>query len=61
MKRDFERYPKYKDAYIRAFDRMVANHKDSIKILSNDENLSGGGYNKETILRWWHWILGLAE
>ena len=47
MKRDFERYPKYKDAYIRAFDRMVANHKDSIKILSNDENLSGGGTTRK--------------
>lgn len=33
MKEDFERYPKYKDAYIRAFERMIENHKDRITII----------------------------
>lgn len=28
--RDFERYPKYKDAYIRAFQRMLDNHEEVI-------------------------------
>lgn len=33
MLRDFERYPKYKEAYIRAFQRMIDNHPGQIKIL----------------------------
>ena len=33
MKEDFKRYPKYKDAYIRAFERMIENHKDRITII----------------------------
>ena len=31
MKRDFARYPKYKELYIRAFERMIANHPGMIK------------------------------
>lgn len=33
MERDFARWPKYKELYIRAFDRMAVNHKGKIKIL----------------------------
>lgn len=33
MLRDFDRWPKYKDAYIRAFQRMIDNHPGKIKIL----------------------------
>lgn len=33
MLRDFERYPKYKELYIRAFQRMIDNHPGQIKIL----------------------------
>jgi hypothetical protein len=54
MIRDFERWPKYKDNYIRAFQRMIDNHPGKIKILDpnadtkfklyGDENI-GGGYD----------------
>jgi phosphoadenosine phosphosulfate reductase len=33
MLRDFERWPKYKENYIRAFKRMIDNHPGEIKIL----------------------------
>ncbi|MBQ1776647.1 MAG: phosphoadenosine phosphosulfate reductase family protein [Acidaminococcaceae bacterium] len=33
MIRDFERWPKYKELYIRAFQRMIDNHPGQIKIL----------------------------
>lgn len=34
MLRDFERWPKYKELYIRAFQRMIENHPGQIKILT---------------------------
>lgn len=55
MIRDFERWPKYKELYIRAFQKMIDNHPGQIKILDpnaetkwkliNDvsENSIGGG------------------
>lgn len=33
MERDFKRWPKYRDAYIRAFERMIDNHGDDVKII----------------------------
>lgn len=33
MERDFERWPRYKELYIRAFDKMIDNHPGQIKIL----------------------------
>lgn len=33
MERDFERWPKYKELYIRAFQKMIDNHPGQIKIL----------------------------
>ena len=33
MLRDFERYPKYKENYIRAFQRMIDRHPGQIRIL----------------------------
>jgi phosphoadenosine phosphosulfate reductase len=33
MLRDFERWPKYKDMYIRAFQKMIDNHPGQIRIL----------------------------
>ena len=33
MLRDFEKYPKYKEAYIRAFQRMIDRHPGQIRIL----------------------------
>lgn len=38
MLRDFERYPKYKELYIRAFQRMIENHPGQIKILDPNSN-----------------------
>lgn len=47
MLQDFERYPKYKALYIRAFDQMIKNHPGEIRVASGqpvDEN-AGGGYS----------------
>ena len=63
MLRDFERYPKYKENYIRAFQRMIDNHPGQIRILDPEaetkfkldveavgpENI-GGGYTEQSIL-----------
>ncbi len=38
MIRDFERWPKYKELYIRAFQRMIDNHPGQIKILDPSAN-----------------------
>lgn len=45
MIRDFERWPKYKELYIKAFDRMIANHPGEIRIASGEPAESGGGEN----------------
>jgi len=57
MLRDFERYPKYKEAYIRAFQRMIDRHPGQIRILDPEsdtkfkladdaaENSVGGGFD----------------
>ena len=36
MLADFERYPKYKNLYIMAFDRMIANHPGEIKVADGE-------------------------
>jgi len=33
MERDFARWPRYKELYIRAFEKMIDNHPGQIKIL----------------------------
>lgn len=38
MIRDFERWPKYKELYIRAFQKMIDNHPGEIKILNPNAN-----------------------
>lgn len=55
MIRDFERWPKYKENYIKAFQRMIDNHPGEIRILDPNadtkfklfdeehENSAGGG------------------
>ena len=58
MIRDFERWPKYKELYIRAFQKMIDNHPGQIKILDPNaetkfklevpENM-GWGYNGSRI------------
>lgn len=34
MIRDFERWPRYKELYIRAFEKMIANHPGEIRVAS---------------------------
>lgn len=36
MERDFERWPRYRELYIRAFEKMIENHPGQIKILQPD-------------------------
>lgn len=46
MIRDFERWPKYKEKYIKAFDRMIANHPGEIKVASGElAQTNVGGYS----------------
>ena len=51
MKRDFERYPKYKELYIRAFERMIKNHPGEIR-MANGELATNGG---EMFAEWQNW------
>ena len=46
MKKDFARYPKYRDNYIRAFDRMIKAHPGEIRIATGEPAESGGAYSK---------------
>lgn len=43
MERDFERYPKYKELYIKAFDQMIKNHPGEIKVASGELAENNGG------------------
>lgn len=47
MLQDFEKYPKYKQAYLKAFEKMIENHPGSIRILDERVDVSdlgaGGG------------------
>lgn len=47
MKRDFERYPKYRENYVRAFDRMLEERRKNG--LQNSELWKDG----ESVMRWW--------
>ena len=47
MKRQFARYPKYKEAYIRAFDKAIAERKR--KGMRTEGDWSDG----ESMMRWW--------
>ena len=38
MKKDFERWPEYKELYIRAFQKMADTHPDKIKVLQETFN-----------------------
>lgn len=52
MLRDFERWPRYKELYIRAFDKMLENHPGEIKVATG-EPASGGG---SILYHWCRWI-----
>ena len=65
MKRDFERYPKYRDNYIRAFDRMIKAHPNEIKVATGIPAENGGGTRRmgamvwstaTRIMKWWIWM-----
>lgn len=43
MLADFERWPKYKELYIKAFDRMIANHPGEIKVATGELAKPNGG------------------
>ena len=51
MKRDFERYPKYRDNYIRAFERMIKQHQNEIKVATGIPAENGGG----VLAEWVQW------
>lgn len=43
MIRDFERWPRYKELYIRAFEKMIANHPGEIRVASGSPVPEEGG------------------
>lgn len=47
MLKDFERWPRYKELYIKAFDEMIKNHPGEIKVANGElvENSTRGGYS----------------
>ena len=49
--KDFERYPKYKQAYIRAFERMIENYDSGGGTLGNKALMYSSGMPKEN-MRW---------
>ena len=49
--KDFQRYPKYKQAYIRAFDRMIENYESGGGTHGNKELMYSDGMPKEN-MRW---------
>ena len=53
MIRDFERWPKYKELYIRAFQRMIDNHPGEIKILDPNANTTFKLYESEPDNTFW--------
>ena len=42
MEKDFARYPKYRNAYIMAFEKMIANHPRVIRVLDEYVSPSDG-------------------
>lgn len=53
MIRDFERWPRYKMKYIKAFDRMIANHPGEIKVATGElAEPNGGGVLLREWLNW---------
>ena len=52
MMRDFERWPKYKELYMKAFERMIVAHPEGIKILDGADT-SNLRQCAEKIFTWW--------
>lgn len=60
MKREFERWPTYERAYIRAFEKMIENHPGEIRIATGEQAEPGGrtdvhGMGQVVLLRWLKW------
>lgn len=53
MIRDFERWPKYKELYIRAFEKMIKNHPGKIKILDPNSDTNFPTRQGVGWFRWW--------
>ena len=51
MKRDFERFPKYKELYIRAFEKMIENHPGKVKTAEGNLVTEGGAEKCSTVGR----------
>ena len=57
---DFEQYPKYKAAYIKAFDKMIGNHLgNSVDIL--DKRIPVDKLSGSQVLDWWIWWSGRSR
>lgn len=53
MLRDFERWPRYRELYINAFDKMIKNHENEIRTASGNLAETGGGRQlAEEWIRW---------
>lgn len=64
MKRDFARWPKYKEAYLKAFEKMLINHPD-FNVIRKANGESGGpvqvvdmdprkrAEEAELVMKWW--------
>lgn len=49
MERDFERWPKYKENYIRAFQRMIDSHPGQIRVMQPDYVPKNAQFEYETL------------
>lgn len=48
MLRGFERWPRYKELYIKAFDKMIQNHPGEIKVATGELAETNGGVQRYT-------------
>lgn len=53
MERDFERYPKYREQYIRCFDKMIENRREKGLEMNSYDWKTG-----EDVMAWW---MGTAD
>ena len=47
MQANFKKYPKYRAAYVRAFDKMITARRESGRDVSEEWS------NRESVIRWW--------
>lgn len=55
MTRDFERWPKYKKLYLRAFQRMLDNHPGEVRMFTHESSPDGVKLiaSPEEVFEWW--------